>query len=690
MRQTMRYGLAAVATALAAPATAQETTWTLYGTPGIIEMPSARSAPDAEIATSFSYWNLQQKGNFTFQITDRLTGTFRYGGISERNGPGTDGTFDRSFDLRYRILDETELRPAIAIGLQDFLGTGILSAEYIVATKAVTPQLDVTAGLGWGRFGTRNPLFSPLGERPALDFGQGGRVSYDQFFRGDAALFGGLDYRVSDKLSLQVEYSSDAYLRETSNGSLTVNAPINVGLSYRARPGLDIDLAYLYGSELAAGITLTVNPKNRPLASGLETAPVPVRPAGAAAAASWGEGAALQDQLRAGLKSEGAVLHGLTISGDTARMRYTNTRFRSEAEAMGRVARVATNVLPDGVTTFVLEPMQNGLPLSATSLRRADLARFETAADGAAGVRAASTTTDALAAGPVSPVPVTEPRLSWGLSPYLQLIVFNGNDPVQTDVGLNLAAKYSFAPNLVVSGSIRQSALGPRTLADEFQAPNDYPDVRTDARFYGLDGTPTLQSLQLAYYGRPATNLYSRVSLGYFEQMYGGVSTEVLWKPVDSKLALGAELTYAVQRDFDVGFAFRDFDTVTGFLSGYYDFDNGFHGQVDVGRYLAGDWGATFSLDREFDNGWAVGAYFTLTDMPFDQFGEGSFDKGIRMTVPTDFFLGNTSRRKISTNLSSLTRDGGARVAVDGRLYETVRQGHTAGGLGDTFGRFWR
>ena len=45
--------------------------------------------------------------------------------------------------------------------------------------------------------------------------------------------------------------------------------------------------------------------------------------------------------------------------------------------------------------------------------------------------------------------------------------------------------------------------------------------------------------------------------------------------------------------------------------------------KVDAGRYLAGDWGATFALDREFDNGWKVGAYFTLTDMPFDEFGEG-------------------------------------------------------------------
>ena len=76
--------------------------------------------------------------------------------------------------------------------------------------------------------------------------------------------------------------------------------------------------------------------------------------------------------------------------------------------------------------------------------------------------------------------------------------------------------------------------------------------------------------------------------------------------------------------------------------------------------------------------------------MPFEEFGEGSFDKGIRITVPTDFFLGNASRREVSTSLASLTRDGGARVNVDGRLYNIVRDGHTAGSMGDTWGRFWR
>jgi hypothetical protein len=159
---------------------------------------------------------------------------------------------------------------------------------------------------------------------------------------------------------------------------------------------------------------------------------------------------------------------------------------------------------------------------------------------------------------------------------------------------------------------------------------------------------------------------------------------------VDSRLAFGAELNYAQQRDFDMLFGFQDYNIVTGYLSAYYSFDNGVHAKIDAGRYLAGDWGATITMDRAFDNGWKIGAYVTMTDMSYAAFGEGSFDKGVIVTVPTDFFFGNASRRNLSAQLGSPNRDGGARLEIDDRLYDIVRDGHVAGPLGDTWGRVWR
>jgi hypothetical protein len=179
------------------------------------------------------------------------------------------------------------------------------------------------------------------------------------------------------------------------------------------------------------------------------------------------------------------------------------------------------------------------------------------------------------------------------------------------------------------------------------------------------------------------------VTVGYLERMYGGLSAELLWRPVNSRLALGAEINYARQREFDMGLGFRDYGVVTGHVSAYYDMANGYHVQIDAGRYLAGDWGATLSIDREFRNGWRVGAFMTLTDVSTQDFGEGSFDKGIRFSIPVTWFTGQPSRQSVGTTIRPITRDGGARLGVPDRLYERVRDGHL-GNIDDQWAQVWR
>ena len=158
---------------------------------------------------------------------------------------------------------------------------------------------------------------------------------------------------------------------------------------------------------------------------------------------------------------------------------------------------------------------------------------------------------------------------------------------------------------------------------------------------------------------------------------------------MDSRLALGAELNYAVKRDYDMLFGFQDYDVVTGHVSAYYDFGAGWHGQLDVGRYLAGDVGATVTLDRTFENGWSVGGYFTLTDVPAEDFGEGSFDKGITLEIPLTWLTGKPSRRTVNQTVRPVLRDGGARLSVRNRLYDYTRQDRGPR-LASQWGRYFR
>ena len=110
--------------------------------------------------------------------------------------------------------------------------------------------------------------------------------------------------------------------------------------------------------------------------------------------------------------------------------------------------------------------------------------------------------------------------------------------------------------------------------------------------------------------------------------------------------------------------------------------------QVDAGRYLAGDVGATFGIDKVFKNGWSVGGFFTLTDVSAEDFGEGSFDKGFRFRIPLDWLLGQPSRNAYGLTVRPTQRDGGARLIVPGRLYGQIREGHRKS-LVDQKARIW-
>ena len=96
-------------------------TYNSYGMPGLVDMPSSQSGTGCR-AELFHFASGQEPTQYVnVPNFPRLTGAFRYSSIER---PGST-LYDRSFDLRYRLLDETDRRPAIAVGLQDFIGTDV-------------------------------------------------------------------------------------------------------------------------------------------------------------------------------------------------------------------------------------------------------------------------------------------------------------------------------------------------------------------------------------------------------------------------------------------------------------------------------------------------------------------------------------------------------------------------------------
>ena len=92
-----------------------------------------------------------------------------------------------------------------------------------------------------------------------------GEKSWRQFFRGDAAIFGGLSYRFARApLTLIAEYESDQYDREVGLGTLEEPDAWNIGLSWQPWSGLKLRGSWLRGDTLGLTFSSQVGTKSIP------------------------------------------------------------------------------------------------------------------------------------------------------------------------------------------------------------------------------------------------------------------------------------------------------------------------------------------------------------------------------------------------------------------------------------------
>lgn len=656
-----------------------------YGRVGLIDMPSAESLPDAELSFSVVRFAGTTRSTLNFQFHPRLSGAFRYSGIGNWRYGGT--LYDRSFDLSYRFMDESRYRPALAIGLQDFMGTGQYSSQYLVATKNIGSTLKVTAGLGWGRL-------SGSDTQQNIDYGLGGKPNFSAWFRGTPGFFGGLEWQTPVKgLRLKAEYSPDRYVSENTVTNLRTSpsfkrkSPLNVGFSYMTKRNLQISGYYMHGSTVGLSFSMALNPKRtrqflKPRAQPPQIA-IAQRSKSSLKNAVVFTGSDVQDlsahyttKIQGLLNKEAILVVATDISGAKATVKIRNHVFPKPGEAIERTLRAMSQTMPNNINSFSIVLIENGLPVSKSNIQRSKLEAIGADVTGQMSFANALTVEDAETGRSDKSMTVDGiyPKLSSYITPAFIPHLFDPEDPLRADVRAIWHTKFDISPGLSLSSSISAKLFG--NLSDNKRGSNSRIEhVRTDLMNYQQNTDVTIDRLTVDYLTKFSPDLYGRINAGIFEQMYGGVSAELLWAPAKSRLAFGAEVSWAKKRSYKQHLKFRDYSVVTGHVSAYWDIGNNYYGQIDVGRYLAGDIGGTLSLERRFENGWRVGAFATLTNVSFDDFGEGSFDKGITITVPFEWLSGKKTRRAHATTIRSVTRDGGARLSVPNRLYDVVSSG---------------
>lgn len=355
---------------------------------------------------------------------------------------------------------------------------------------------------------------------------------------------------------------------------------------------------------------------------------------------------------------------------------YYNGKYHHESEAIGRLLAILTQAAPDRIENFSLIAVINDLQISEIHVPRRSLERIVSNYGSPQELFNITSFNEGPTSRP-SGLPLAKgwlPTIDYGLSPSLRYSLFDPDDPMRYQISALLSGTVGLYDGLSISGILRLN------IYDNFDeitrgAGSALPHVRTDFAKYLNTSEHGMEMLSLNYAWQPARNWYARSFVGYLEEMYAGVGGEALYRPYGKRWAVGLEVDYVQQRDFGRGFGLRDYKTVTGFAKWYYEVPyEDLRVELNVGRYLAEDIGATFKISRTFDNGTEIGAFATLTDVPFETFGEGSFDKGVIIKIPFHLFSFFDTKQVYSTVIRPLTRDGGAQVWSGTPLYDMTQQ----------------
>ncbi len=644
-----------------------------WGNVGLLQTPTARMYNAGHLSFSFSRTQPYTRGNIFFQPLDWLEMGFRYIDISNRPYDPTGTLFttqsnkDKSVDFKARLWAESAYLPQIAVGIRDAAGTGLFSGEYLVANKR-TGMLDWSLGLGWGYL---------AGQSRTTAFGLGGTFSVKNYFQGTAKPFGGVQYHTPlEKVTLKLEYEGNNYQSEPLANNQKRTSPWNFGVLFKVAKSVDITLGMERGKTAMLGIAFhtQLDGLSTPKVNDSPRVPVTVaRPQ--PQTTDWAattQAIQAQSGWQVGrIESGNRELH---VVLDDAGSTYWRDR-------VDKIAAVLHRDAPASVDRFVLKYRARGIDIAEHVIDRDAWVRpYE------APIPTREQQDAIIARAPAKPaepatVVHTNPRLKFEHNFRLGFgQTLGGPDGfVLFQVYAQEQARLWLRDDTWIDGSLRLR------LADnynkfKFDGTSSQPRVRTHLREYLTTARLTIPNLQITHAGKLSDNQYYSVYGGYLEEMFAGVGGEWLYRPFASRLAFGIDANLVKQRDFRQDLGFRNAATQTGYRTatghGTLYWDTGWNdimATLSVGRYLAKDSGATLQLARTFQNGVTVGAFATKTNVSAAQFGEGSFDKGLFLSIPYDAILSRSTGTTASWVWKPLTRDGGAFLARSSSLYGMTR-----------------
>lgn len=658
-----------------------------YGTIGLIQMPTARMLPAGSLGISWSHSEPYLNGSVLAYPFSWFEASFQYTDINNalysdvKLFSGRQSYKDKGFDVKLKIFNESTILPETSIGIRDIAGTAVFGAEYLVFSKKIIPNLDITFGLGWGNL-NGNPITNPLkyidsrfkDRAGKLANTQGGELSPKRYFTGNAGTFGGLEYTIKNLngLRLKLEYDGTNYKsegfpdgRESFSFATTPvkssDSDINFGIVYPVNEFVHLKLSFIKGNTINFGFSLsgnlgkkrsklTKNNKQKRIIFSQTLKQENV------------DDEKLFKSLLLTLNPQDIFLQNASVEGDTLKVNIAQSKFQSYPRTIGRVASTLDAVSPGKIKRFEISNENAGMQMYTASINREIFTKYqnENLYKLSSKEIFLSQSTKSEKSYIFNPK-VSYPEIFWSLSPDMRTQVGGPDSFFLADlrIGFNAEVVMQKGFTLLTAGSIG--------VYDGFADLNYNPDsvlphVRTDAVLYLKNSKDYgMTRFQINKFAKLSHNIYSKFSIGMLEEMFGGFGGEILYRPFHSNYAIGAELWSLKQRDYNKNFTFQDYDVVSGHINLFYQEPRSqVLFAIRGGRFLAKDSGINFDFSRRFKSGLRMGAFFALTDISEFEFGEGSFDKGFYFHIPIEIFLGNYSTENYANGIRPITRDGAA------------------------------
>ena len=654
-----------------------------YGNTGLMEIPTARFLEEGSLRFSFSSSYPNEFTSITASPFSWMEATYRYAEVkNELYGPtsysGNQSLKDKGFDIKIKVLEESFFIPSLAIGLRDIAGTGFFSSEYFVATKSYG-AVDLTAGLGWGLLGSDDNVTNPFNllndsfKDRESQTELGGNFNFKDWFSGKTAIFGGVEYYLKKHgLSFSLEYDSSRPELNFSN-PVEVKSKVNLGINFFPSQNLHVGVHFERGTQFRLSFSLKGN--------FIEDTLSKPKPKNVVKLNKDQINRTLEDRnifyrsLNKSLQDEKIFIQAAALNPEKVEISIASAKFNSLPRLVGRAARITSALLSEEVESINIHVMNGDLPVSIIELPRNEFDQANSSIGSSSELLAnsqiSSKSSKPLYLSSEFKPTINFPEFNWSMTPALRHQIggpegfYLGQLWWKTDLTLklrrNLTLYSTFGLNIYDTfNDFKNDSL------------SKLPHVRSDIQKYLSEGKNNIQRFQLEYMFSPFDDIFIRTDFGMLEEMFGGYGGEVLYRPFNKKYSVGASLHRVKQRDYDQKLRFRDYTTTTGHLSIYYDFPYDISTQLSMGKYLAGDTGATLDLSRRFNSGFSLGIFASKTNLSAEEFGEGSFDKGFYFAIPIALFYNDYRTGSIAFGMHPLTKDGAAKLNSHNSLFSIL------------------